>query len=155
MLKQSILKTSIVIGEADFQRGGEMAEKERKGKGGPKGNPPSEELPALKRIEFLVLLVLADGKSHGYRLVREMADRTQGRVSVLPGNLYSVLRRLSREGLVAEVASRLAPDLADQRRRYYEITPFGRQVLAAEAEFMRALVQAASDRNVIPEGASS
>jgi DNA-binding PadR family transcriptional regulator len=132
-----------------------MAEKERKGKGGPKGIPFSEEMPALKRVEFLVLLVLADGESHGYRIVREMADRTQGRVSVLPGNLYAVLRRLSKEGLVAEVAPQPAPDLADQRRRYYGITPFGRRVLAAEAEFMRALVQAASDGSVIPEGASS
>lgn len=132
-----------------------MAEQERRVKGGPKGSASGEELPALKRIEFLVLLVLADGENHGYRIVQEMADRTQGRVSVLPGNLYAVLRRLSKEGLVAEVASRSVPDLADQRRRYYEITPYGRRALAAEAEFLRALVQAASDQDVIPEGASA
>lgn len=132
-----------------------MAEKERRVKGGPKGTPSGEEMPALKRIEFLVLLVLADGENHGYRIVREMADRTQGRVSILPGNLYAVLRRLSKEGLVAEVASRSVRDLADQRRRYYEITPYGRRALAAEAEFLRALVQAASDQKVIPEGASA
>ena len=132
-----------------------MAEKERKVKGGPKGSASGEELPVLKRIEFLVLLVLADGENHGYRIVQEMADRTQGRVRVLPGNLYAVLRRLSKEGLVAEVASRSVPDLADQRRRYYEITSYGRRALAAEAEFLRALVQAASDQDVIPEGASA
>jgi DNA-binding PadR family transcriptional regulator len=132
-----------------------MAEKVRKVKGGPGGTPSGEEIPALKRIEFLVLLVLAEGESHGYRIVREIADRTRGRVSVLPGNLYAVLRRLSKEGLVAEVASRSVPDLADQRRRYYEITPFGRRVLAAEAEFLRTLVQAASGQNVIPDGASA
>ena len=132
-----------------------MAEQERRGKGNPKGSASGEELPVLKRIEFLVLLVLADGENHGYRIVQEMADRTQGRVRVLPGNLYAVLRRLSKEGLVAEVASRSVPDLADQRRRYYEITSYGRRALAAEAEFLRALVQAASDQDVIPEGASA
>jgi len=132
-----------------------MAEKERRVEEDPKGSPSGEEMPALKRIEFLVLLVLADGENHGYRIVQEMADRTQGRVNVLPGNLYAVLRRLSREGLIAEVASQSVPDLADQRRRYYEITSYGRRVLAAEAEFLRALVQAASDQNVIPGGASA
>jgi DNA-binding PadR family transcriptional regulator len=132
-----------------------MAEKQRGVEGDPKGSSSGDETPALKRVEFLVLLVLADGENHGYRIVREMADRTQGRVNVLPGNLYAVLRRLSKEGLIAEVASQSVPDLADQRRRYYEITPYGRRVLAAEAEFLRALVQAASDQDVIPEGASA
>ena len=115
----------------------------------------AEKIPTLKRIEFLVLLVLADGESHGYRIVQEMADRTDGRVKVLPGNLYAVLRRLAKDELVAEVAHRPAPDLADRRRRYYQITPFGRRVLVAEAELMRSLVQAASDRKLIPDGVSS
>jgi DNA-binding PadR family transcriptional regulator len=115
----------------------------------------TEPIPPLKRIEFLVLLVLADGESHGYRIVQEMAHRTEGRVTVLPGNLYAVLRRLAQDGLVAEAASRPAPDLADQRRRYYQITPFGRRVLAAEAELMKTLVQAASERNLLSDGASS
>jgi DNA-binding PadR family transcriptional regulator len=132
-----------------------MAEKEAKEHGGSRRALAAEEVPTLKRTEFLVLLVLADGESHGYRIVQEMEDRTGGKVRILPGNLYAVLRRLSKQGLVAEAEGRKAPDLADQRRRYYRLTPLGRRVLATEAEFLRSLVQAASDRNLIPKSAPS
>ena len=116
--------------------------------------PPTDELPNLKRVEFLVLLVLADGENHGYRIVQEIALCTEGRVRVLPGNLYAILRRLAKEGLLTEASEMPAPELADQRRRYYRITGFGKRVLAAEAELMRSLAQAAAERNLIPDGAS-
>lgn len=108
----------------------------------------------LKRIEFLVLLVLADGERHGYGLVQEIAERSQGSVQPLPGNLYAVLQRLSDEGLLMESPRRPAPDLGDRRRRYYDITPLGRRVLAADADLMRSLVNAASERRLIRGEAS-
>ena len=119
-----------------------------------KGSTPTDPIPALKRIEFLVLLVLADGESHGYRIVQEISDLTAGRVSVLPGNLYAILRRLGKEGLLVEAPQKPAPDLADLRRRYYRITGFGQEVLAAEAKLMGSLVQAFSERDLMPDGAS-
>ena len=103
----------------------------------------------LKRIEFLVLLVLADGERHGYGLVQEIKERSQGSVQPLPGNLYAVLQRLTDEGLLVECPRRPAPDLGDRRRRYYDITPLGRRVLAADAELMRSLVNSASVRRLI------
>lgn len=167
MLKQSILKASSGISDHGSGTGGEMARRERKdgtrdGRGTERSQtesesptPPSEALPTLKRVEFLVLLVLADGESHGYRIVQEIARRTDDRVRVLPGNLYAILRRLAKEGLLTEAPARPAPELTDQRRRYYRITDLGKRVLSAEAELMRSLVQAASERNLIPGGASS
>jgi DNA-binding PadR family transcriptional regulator len=112
----------------------------------------SDTSPTLKRVEFLVLLVLADGESHGYRIVQEITARTDGRVRVLPGNLYEILRRLGKAGFLSETARR--PDIDDNRRRNYRITPNGKRVLAAEAEFMRSLVQAAEARDLIPEEVS-
>lgn len=113
-----------------------------------------KRIPSLKRVEFLVLLVLADGESHGYRIVQEIAERTGGRIRVLPGNLYAILRRLGKEKLLTETSRRPAPDLDDRRRRYYRVTSFGKEVLAAEARFMRSLVQAAAERGLIPDEAS-
>lgn len=113
---------------------------------------PAPEIPTLKRIEFLVLLVLSGGESHGYRIVQEISRLSEGRVSVLPGNLYAILRRLTKEDLIVEAPKKPAPDLADQRRRYYRITPFGTRVLEAEAALMRSLVQAFSERDLIPDG---
>ena len=107
-----------------------------------------QRLP-LKRIEFLVLLVLADGERHGYGLVQEIAERSAGSVRPLPGNLYAVLQRLMDEGLLVEAPHRPAPDLDDRRRRYYGITDLGRRVLAADAELMRSLVNAAAERDLV------
>ncbi|UCG88358.1 MAG: helix-turn-helix transcriptional regulator [Gemmatimonadota bacterium] len=100
-----------------------------------------EQLLPLKPVEFLVLLVLMDGERHGYGIVQDMAERTGGKVRLLPGNLYSVLRRLMHNGLLVESSRRPAKDLDDERRRYYRITAMGKKVLAADAERMRSLVQ--------------
>lgn len=104
--------------------------------------PLGAHLP-LKAIDFHILLVLADGDLHGYGIVKAIEDRTAGAVRLEPGNLYRYVRRLVDEGLV-EPAGRKVSD-SEERRRYYRVTPFGREVLGGEADRMRALA-AAADR---------
>lgn len=110
----------------------------------------AEHLP-LKPVDFLTLLVLAGGERHGYGLTQDIAAQTGGTVRLVPGNLYTVLRRLLDVGLIRESKRRPAPDLDDARRRYYGITPMGRAVLAAEAARMRDLVTACETRAILPE----
>ena len=83
---------------------------------------------------------LADSERHGYGIVQDIAEHTRGKIRLVPGNLYSVLRRLMNLQVIDETPHRPAPDLDDERRRYYGITAFGKRVLAAEAERMRELV---------------
>ncbi len=111
--------------------------------------PDLDSLLPLRPVEFLVLLVLADGERHGYGIVQDIRDRTGGKVKLLPGNLYAVLRRLMDNGLLTESSRRPAEDLDDQRRRYYRITKLGQRVLAADAERMKALVQQVEARNLL------
>ena len=92
--------------------------------------------------------MLADGERHGYGKVQDIADRSEGKVKLLPGNLYAVLRRLMESELLAESSRRPAEDLDDQRRRYYRITNLGIRVLAADAERMKGLVQQVEARNL-------
>lgn len=102
----------------------------------------------LRPVEFLVLAVLHDDELHGYGIVQEIARRTAGRVTVKPGNLYRVLDRLMERGLLRESTPRSAPDLGDQRRRYYGITELGIEVVEAEAEVIGAI--AAEVRSASP-----
>ena len=111
-----------------------------------------EDVLPLKPVDFLVLLTLSTGERHGYGIVMDISERTGGRIRLVPGNLYSVLRRLGAIGVLKEAIRRPAPDLDDQRRRYYTITPFGREVLAAEAERMRELVGVAEALEILPRG---
>lgn len=108
-----------------------------------------EELIPLRPVEFLVLLVLADGERHGYGIVQDIGERTDGTVKLLPGNLYAVLRRLMESGLLAESSRRPAEDLEDQRRRYYRITRLGEKALAADAARMKSLVMQVEARNLL------
>ncbi len=100
-----------------------------------------EDLLPLKPMEFLVLLVLMDGERHGYGIVQDIVERTDGKMRPLPGNLYAVLRRLMESGLLSESSRRPSKDMDDERRRYYRITALGRQVLSADAERMKSLVR--------------
>lgn len=103
----------------------------------------TDELTPLKPDAFFVLLVLLQGERHGYAIMQEAARQSDSRVDLRAGVLYRLLARLLREGLVAEAERRPAADSDDERRRYYRITPVGRQVLAAEAERMASLAATA------------
>lgn len=94
---------------------------------------PVEDFLPLRPVEFLVLAVLNERDLHGYGIVQEIEERTDGKVSIAPGNLYRVLDRLLQRGLLADSDRR--PVAADgPRRRYYAITDLGREVAVAEAE---------------------
>jgi len=111
---------------------------------------PRDFLP-LKPVDLQLLLALSEEERHGYGLVQEIAERTNGLVDLDAGNLYRVIKRLADDGLVAESDHRAAPDLANERRRYYRLTALGGRVLGAELHRLRDLlgspaVRAASKR---------
>ena len=84
---------------------------------------------------FFVLTALADGPRHGYGIVGDVADLSQGRVKLKIGSLYGVLDRLTAEGLI-EPDHEEAHD--GRLRRYYRLTRDGRLELAAEADLRTA-----------------
>lgn len=93
----------------------------------------------LKHREFLMLLALSRGQSHGYALKQELYERTDGKVDLGPGTLYRTLRELQDGGLIRESTER--PEDDDPRRIYYELTELGRDVLDAEARRLEVLVR--------------
>jgi DNA-binding PadR family transcriptional regulator len=108
-----------------------------------------DRLLPLKPVMFQILLSLADGERHGYGITQEIAARTAARMRLEPGNLYRSLRTLLDEGIIEESGRRPAPDLDDDRRRYYRITPFGRHVAAAETARLEALVAEAKGKRFV------
>ena|ERR1035441_1823808 len=100
---------------------------------------PDSFLP-LKPHWFHVLLSLADEEQHGYGIMQEVLDRTDGKVRLWPATLYGTLKRLMDEDLIAESGDRPAPDRDDARRRYYRLTKLGRRVLNAECQRLQDLV---------------
>jgi DNA-binding PadR family transcriptional regulator len=107
-----------------------------------RGEMPKNPDLLTKPVDFLVLAVLSDGALHGYGLAQEMTARTGGKVKVRPGSLYRVLDRLMRRGLLEKSDERPDEDADDERRLYYQLTPLGRRVAAAEEAVMLAKVAA-------------
>lgn len=95
----------------------------------------------LKTNWFYILLSLAGEDQHGYGIMQEVLERTQGKVRLWPATLYGTLKRLIEAGLIEESEERPAPGLDDARRRYYTITRLGRAVLDAERRRLEELVR--------------
>jgi DNA-binding PadR family transcriptional regulator len=97
-----------------------------------------------------ILLALADEERHGYGIMKEVEDRTGGEVRLGPGTLYGAIKRMLADGLIEESDERPDSELDDQRRRYYQITDFGRRVAGAEAERLQSLANTARARKLLP-----
>lgn len=102
--------------------------------------PPESFLP-LKSSWFQILISLAGGEQHGYGIMQEVLERSDGKVRLWPATLYGSLKRLIQNGLIAESGERPAPEFDDARRRYYKLTPLGQKVLDLESERLRDLVR--------------
>jgi DNA-binding PadR family transcriptional regulator len=98
---------------------------------------------------FHVLLALAGDDLHGYAILKEVELRTGGKVRLSTGTLYGIIKRLLNDGLIVELRSRPAESEDDERRRYYRLTPQGRQVATAEAERMDEILSIARSRNLL------
>jgi DNA-binding PadR family transcriptional regulator len=111
--------------------------------------PIPENLLPLTPAVFNILLALADGEKHGYAIMQEVEENTQGEVKMGPGTLYGSIKRMLAAGLVAESDERPDPSLDDQRRRYYRLTGLGVRVTHAEAERLNRQVAVARIKNVL------
>jgi DNA-binding PadR family transcriptional regulator len=96
---------------------------------------------------FLLLVSLAASDKHGYALRKDVAARSGGSVRLGPASLYRTLASMLDAGMIEESGRRPAPELDDERRRYYRLTERGRRMLDAEATRLEQL--AASARAVI------
>lgn len=112
--------------------------------------PTLESLLPLPTAVFHILIALADRDRHGYSIMQDVAARTEGKVQLSAGVLYSSVRRMLDQGLIEELAESPDPSSTDERRRYYRLTRFGRSAAAAEVERLNALLKQARETGLVP-----
>ena len=110
--------------------------------------PVPEPAQPLTPAMFHVLLALAGEDLHGYAILKEVELRTRGEVKLSTGTLYGIIKRLLNEGLIMERRERPAAH-DDERRRYYRLTPKGREIAAGEAERLEKVVALARSRHLL------
>jgi DNA-binding PadR family transcriptional regulator len=91
---------------------------------------PTSYLP-LSPAVFHVMVSLGDADRHGYAIIKDVAERTNGAERLGAGTLYAILKRLLEDGLIVELRG---GGTDDERRRSYRLTPLGRRVARAEVE---------------------
>ena len=113
---------------------------------------PESFLP-LPRDTFHILVSLADRDRHGYSVMLDVAERTDGALRLSPSSLYASIKRLLGQGLIEELEERPDPRNDDQRRRYYRLTRLGRRVATAEALRLQRLLSDARATGLLPKKA--
>lgn len=108
-----------------------------------------KELLPLPQAAFHILVALADHDRHGYAIMQDVASRTDGQLKLSPGTLYGSIKRLLEAGLILEVDERRSLPTDDQRRRYYRITAFGRDIAQAEADRLAELLRQARTAGLV------
>jgi len=103
----------------------------------------------LTPVAFEILLALADGEQHGYSIMRAVAGRSGGTITLHPGTLYRALARLLESELIDELDERPDAKNDDERRRYYRLTERGIAVARAEAERLASQLAAARSRKLL------
>ena len=113
-------------------------------------DPAPESFLPLHRDTFHILVSLADRDRHGYSVLKDVLERTDGALRFSPSSLYASIRRLLENGLIEELDERPDPENDDERRRYYRLTRLGRAVATAEARRLERLLLDARASGLLP-----
>jgi DNA-binding PadR family transcriptional regulator len=100
-----------------------------------------ESLPVTEPV-LLILLSLADRPRHGYAILQDVQEMSEGRVTLSTGTLYGALRRLLDDGWI----ERFDQGDNSRGRQAYRLTPGGRRNLQQEVSRLKQLTRVASLR---------
>ena len=106
----------------------------------------TDEGSTLTPLMFQLLLALSNGQRHGYAIMQEIEDRTDGAFNIGAGSLYRAIKQLVDAVLIAEVKPKTA---THSQRRYYKLTPTGRRRAAVEARVFGGMVAWAEDAKLL------
>ena len=105
---------------------------------GPK--PPNDRVELLQgTLDMLILQTLVWGPQHGYGISQAIRAQSSEALQVETGSLYPALHRLEKQGWVK---SEWDVSDANQRAKYYRLTPAGRKQLVRERDRWDQLVAA-------------
>ena len=101
----------------------------------------------LPQVAFSILMALSLKERHGYEIIKQVDEDSNGKIKLGPGALYTSIKQLNDRGLIAEVSH-----ADDNRRRYYKLTGAGKKALISELELYENAVKLARQRQVLTLG---
>jgi DNA-binding PadR family transcriptional regulator len=98
----------------------------------------------IPQVAFSILLALSLRERHGYEIIKQVADDSNGKIQLSPGALYTSIKQLLEQELVQEISR---PD--DTRRRYYRLSSKGKAALTAQLDYYQNTIILARQRQVL------
>lgn len=98
----------------------------------------------LPQVAFSILLALSLKERHGYEIIKQVGEDSNGKINLSPGALYTSIKQLVEQGLIQELARQ-----DDTRRRYYRLSTKGKSVLSEELDYYRNTIELARQRQVL------
>lgn len=111
---------------------------------------PGRSRAGLTTPAFHILVALADGAAHGYAILKEVEERSNGEVRLRPGTLYRTITRLVEQGWIEQASPDVDPS-DDERRKYYRLTGVGRERAREEALRLASMVRTARSKRLVTE----
>ncbi|ADV80900.1 PadR family transcriptional regulator [Terriglobus saanensis] len=105
-----------------------------------------EKLP-LPTASFFVLFALAEEEKHGYRIMQDIRELSEGTFTMGPATLYTTIKKLTDQGLISETLTTI-----EDRRRTYVLTSTGKRLLGAEFQRQQAVLNLARSRKLLKIG---
>ncbi|GHO55093.1 PadR family transcriptional regulator [Ktedonobacter robiniae] len=107
-----------------------------------------EDVTPLTPAVFYILFSLATGEKHGYEIMKQVRQDTQGKITMGNGTLYGSIKRMLADGFIEDAGEQIDPD--KERRKYYRLTERGKQALGAEMQRYVETVLLMQKRRLIP-----
>lgn len=107
-----------------------------------------EDLTPLTPAVFYILFSLAEGERHGYEIMKQVRQNTQGKIKMGNGTLYGSIKRMLSDELIEDAGDKLDSD--NERRKYYRLTDLRRKVLQVEMQRYLEIVFLMQERQLIP-----
>ena len=104
----------------------------------------SKDYNQLPQVAFSILLALSLKERHGYEIIQQIEEDSNGKIKLGPGALYTSIKQLRNRGLILEVKH-----ADDTRRRYYKLSASGLSALAEELDYYENAVSLARKRQFL------
>jgi DNA-binding PadR family transcriptional regulator len=103
-----------------------------------------KEYNQLPQVAFSILLALSLRERHGYEIIKQVQEDSNGKINLGPGALYTSIKQLRARGLILEVVRK-----DDIRRRYYKLSGAGTKALEEEIKYYDSAVSLAKKRKLL------
>jgi DNA-binding PadR family transcriptional regulator len=104
----------------------------------------SKDYNQLPQVAFSILLALSLRERHGYEIIKQVQEDSNGKINLGPGALYTSIKQLRKRGLISEIIH-----ADDTKRRYYKLSGAGTKALQGELAYYDSALSLARKRKIL------